>query len=174
MKTVLSTILLILLVSSAQAATKGRIMTNGKVSMYKDGKVVNSFTEQGPIDENALIACDGTCLVKVKGLSVIAEDKTRFAIREVDNSINLYLEVGIINFAVSDVTKHFSFYTPEGLYVKSEGFITPASTDKSVKGFMRITDKGTELGMDKGSMVVNTKEGTQTIGSGKAIPLAEL
>lgn len=174
MKTLLTAFLILLLVSLAHAATKGRIMTNGKVSLYKNGKVINSFTQQGPVDDNSLIACDGNCLVKIKGVSLIALDQTRFAIKEVENSVNLYIETGKINFAVSDVSKQFSFYTPDGYLVKTEGFITSASTDNSVKGFMQVTDKGTEIGMDTGTMILDTDEGTKTVGPGQAIILAQL
>ncbi len=173
MKTLLTAFIMLLLVSFAHADTKGRIMTNGKVSMYKNGKVVNSFTKQGPIDENAIIACDGNCLVKIKGLSLIAKDKTKFAIKELPGSISLYVETGTLNFAASDTSKQFSFYTPDGL-VQSQGFITPASTDKSVKGFVESNNKGSKIGMDKGSMMVLTANGTQTIGEGQTLLLAQV
>lgn len=174
MKTLLTAFLILLLVSIAHAATKGRIMTNGTVSLYKNGKVINSFTEQGPLDDSSLIACDGNCLVKIKGVSLIALDQTRFAIKEVENSVNLYIETGKINFAVSDVSKQFSFYTPDGYLVKTEGFITSASTDNSVKGFMQVTDMGTEIGMETGTMILETDEGTKSVGPGQAIVLAQL
>lgn len=174
MKTLLTALLMLLLAGNAYAATKGRILTNGKVSLYENGKIINSFTSQGPINENSLIACDGTCLVKIKGVSLVANDQTRFAIKESDNSVNLYIETGKVNFAVSDVSKQFSFYTPDGYLVKTEGFIAPVSTDGSVKGFMRITDGSTEIGMDSGTMVLQTNEGTKTVASGQVITLAQL
>lgn len=163
---------LVLTATFSHAATKGRIMTDGKVSLYKNGKVVTSFTKEGPVDDSALIACEGKCLVKVKGLSLIADDQTRFAVKEIGNSVNLYVENGIVNFAVSDVSRQFAFFTPDGNYVQSEGFITPASTNKSTKGYMRTTDKGTEIGMTDGTMIVQSNKGTETIGPGKAILLA--
>ena len=156
----------------AGAATKGRILTNGKVTLHKNGQVVRSFTEQGPIDENALIACEGTCMVKMKGLSLIAAGKTMFAVKELKQEVNLYIVQGKINFAVSDIAKQFSFYTPDGYFVKTVGFLAPASSDSSVKGFINVTDKVTEIGMDSGTMLVQTKNGSQTINPGQSIQLA--
>ena len=174
MRTFLSILLVLIFASFTHAATKGRIMSNGKVSMYENGKVINSFTGQGPINENALIACDGNCLVKIKSVSLIADDKTKFGIKEIGNAVKLYVETGKINFAVSDVSRQFSFYTPQGYFVTTEGFITPASTKNSVKGFMQVTDKGTEIGMDSGSMILQTDEGMKTIAPGQPIILAQL
>ncbi|HER63514.1 MAG TPA: hypothetical protein ENO11_06020 [Desulfobacteraceae bacterium] len=172
MKALLTAFLVIFILSNAHASTKGRIMTDGKVSMYKNGKVVNSFTNQGPVDENSLISCDGSCLVKIKGISLIVTDQSRFAIKDFDNSTSLYVEEGKIHFAVSDVSKQFSFYTPDGYFVKTEGFITPASTDNSVKGFMQVTDTGTKIGMDQGTMIIRTDKGTESVEAGQAIVLA--
>jgi len=154
------------------AATKGRILANGTVSLHKNGKVVRSFTEQGPIDENALIACEGTCMVKMKGLSLIAVDNTMFAVKELNQAVNLYVLRGRINFAVSDVSKEFSFYTPGGYFVKTEGFLAPASTDSSVKGYIDVSEKIAEIGMDSGTMLVQTNNGPQTIPPGQSIQLA--
>ena len=150
-------------VAAACAATKGRILANGTVSIHKNGKVVRSFTEQGPIDENALIACEGTCMVKMKGLSLIAVDNTMFAVKELNQAINLYVLRGRINFAVSDVSKEFSFYTPGGYFVKTEGFLAPASSNSAVKGYIDVSEKIAEIGMDSGTMLVQTNSGSQTI-----------
>ncbi|MCL7488979.1 MAG: hypothetical protein M8357_12495 [Desulfobulbaceae bacterium] len=174
MKALLTTLLLIFVMGNVHAATKGRIMTDGKVSMYQNGKMVNSFTNQGPIDENSLIACDGNCLVKIKGISLMANDQSRFAVKELAGSTNLYLENGKISFAISDTSKQFSFFTADGYYITSEGFISPASTNNSVKGYMQATDRGTEIGMDQGTMVIQTDEGIREVKSGQAILLAQL
>ncbi len=172
MKTILTAILVLMLAGPVYSATKGRIMTNGKVSFHKNGKVVNSFSEQGPIDENSLVACDGTCLVKMTGVSLVAVDKTMFAVRESGDAVNLYVEKGKVDFAVADIGKEFAFYTSNGYLVRTEGFIAPVSTENNVKGFMRVTDQGTEIGMEKGTMIVQTDEGTKSVGPGQAILLA--
>ena len=157
---------------SANAATKGRIMTNGKVTMYKNGQAVTSYSKQGPIDENALMACDGTCMVKLKGVSLIGIDQTRFAVKESADTLDLFVDQGKINFAVSDISQQFAFYAPNGYFVKTEGFIAPASTEKSVKGFMQVNEKTTVIGMESGTMVVMTDKGSQTINPGQSIVLA--
>lgn len=172
MKTLVTAILITLMATPLYAATKGRIMTNGIVSMYKNGKIIRSFKEEGPIDENALIACKGTCLIKLKGVSLVAVDRTRFAVQDSDGILHLYLESGQINFAIADINRQFAFYTSNGYFVKSEGFIAPAAYDNAVKGYIRTTDRHTEIGMDKGAMIAQTDQGTQTIDSGQAILLA--
>ncbi|GAB4342217.1 MAG: hypothetical protein Kow0089_17150 [Desulfobulbaceae bacterium] len=172
MKNLSALLLILLLAGTSHAATKGRILSNGRVLLQKDGRTVSSFTRQGPIDENALIACDGTCLVKMRGVSLVATDKTMFAVREKDGAINLYLEAGRVDFTLADPARRFAFYNKNGYFVSSEGFLASASTDSSVKGFIRETGRGTEVGMEEGTMIVRTDEGAQKIGPGQAVILA--
>lgn len=162
----------LVLVASSFAATKGRIMTNGKVTMYQNGRAVASYTDQGPLDENSLIGCNGSCMVKMQGIAMNAADQTTFAVKEQGSAVNLYVEKGQIYFVMSDLSHQFNFYTPDGYFVKTEGFIAPASAENSVKGFVRVTDKATEIGMNTGVMIVTTDEGTQTIEPGQSIVLA--
>ena len=168
----LASAIVIFLTFPAIAATKGRILANGTASLHKNGKIVRTFTGQGPVDENALIACEGTCMVKMKGISLFAADKTMFAVRELNREINLYIVRGKINFAVSDISKQFTFYTPDGYFIKTEGFLAPASTNNAVKGFINVNSKATEIGMDAGTMLVQTNNGSEQIKAGQSIQLA--
>lgn len=171
--TVLCTLLLIATAGVSLGDTKGRILTSGKVTMYKNGKAVNSFIKQGPIDDGALIACEGNCLVKVKGISLIAEDKSRFALKEAANSFKLYVETGKVHFAVSDLTKEFSFYSPNNYYVQSKGFITSAGTSSSAKGFMQVSESEAKIAMEEGTMIIDADSASdKTIGPGQSILLA--
>ena len=170
-KLLVAALAIMMMSCGANAATQGRIIPNGSVSLEKNGTVSN-YTEQTAVDEDALIACNGNCMVKLQGLSIVAADKTRFAVREINDSIHLYVETGHINFVVTDTSKPFSFYTPDGQYIKSEGYITPASTDKAVKGYFNISDKIHEIGMEQGSMIVLTENGHQTIKPGESMQLA--
>jgi hypothetical protein len=165
-------IMLFATITSVHATTKGRIMTNGKVTLIKNGQTVSTYTEQGPLDENALISCDGTCMVKLQGISLSAVDQTKFALKDSADSINLFVDSGKIYFVVTDITQHFAFYSPNSYYVRTEGFIAPASTDSAVKGFIVVKDKTTEIGMDTGSMIIQTSDGTQTVNPGQTIVLA--
>lgn len=164
-------ILLLASLTTVHATTKGRIMTNGKVTLIKNGQAVSTYTEQGPVDENALISCEGTCMVKMQSISLSAVDQTKFAIKESAESLNLFVDTGKIYFVVTDVTQRFAFYSPNSYHVRTEGFIAPASTDNAVKGFIEVKDKTTEIGMDTGSMIVQTSEGTQTVNPGQTIVL---
>jgi hypothetical protein len=158
--------------SSGFAATKGRIIPDGSVSLQKNGTVAK-FSEQTVLDENALIACDGNCMVKLQGISLVALDQSKFAVKESSDLLNLYVEQGRVNFVVSDTNQTFAFYTPDHRFVKTEGFIAPASTDQSVKGYINTSDKAVEIGMERGSMIVQTDNGSQTINAGQSILLAQ-
>lgn len=157
---------------TAQAATKGRIMTNGKVTLYKNGQAATTYTDQGALDEDALISCDGTCMVKMQGISLSAIDRTKFALKESADFLNLFVGSGKVYFLVTDLTRQFVFYSPTGHHIKTEGFIAPANVDSAIKGFIEVKDKSTEIGMETGSMVVQTVEGVQTVKPGQNIVLA--
>ena len=163
---------LLIFYSNGIAGTKGRIIPDGTVSLQKNGTVAK-FNEQTVLDENALIACDGNCMVKLQGVSLVALNQSKFAVKESSELLNLYVEKGRVNFVVSDASQMFAFYTPDHRFVKTEGFIAPASTDNSVKGFINTTDKAVEIGMERGSMIVQTDEGSQTVNAGQSILLAQ-
>ena len=165
-------ILLLFAVVTGHAATKGRVMANGKVTLFKNGKPLTTYTEQGPVDENALIACDGSCMVKMQGITLSAVDKTRFAVKESGGALNLFVETGKLNFIVTDMSQQFAFYSPNSYYVKTEGFVAPAATNSAAKGFIQVNDKTTEIGMDTGSMMVQTADGAKTVKPGQSIVLA--
>jgi hypothetical protein len=147
-------------------------MTNGSITLYKNGHAVSTYNDQGPLDENSLIVCNGTCLVKMQGIAMSAVDQTKFAVRERNKSVSLYVEQGKVYFVISDLAHQFAFYTPNGYYLRTEGFIAPAATGNSVKGFIQVTDKATEIGMESGTMIVMSDEGTQAINPGQSIVLA--
>lgn len=159
-------------VTTAGAATEGRIIPTGRVSLEKNGSVIANLTSQAPIDENALIICHGTCMVKLRGVSLVAKDKTEFAVKQIGDIMNIYVKQGKINFIITDTSRQFAFYVPDGRYIRTDGFVVPASTDNAVKGYIDVTGKATSIGMDKGGMVVQTTNGRQMISQGHAIQLA--
>jgi len=162
----------VLVATAAGAATKGRIIPEGSVSLLKNG-VVTKFTEQTALDENALLACEGACLVKMQGISLVAADEARFAVKESDGMINLYVGQGRVAFVLADPGQTFAFYIPDGRHLKTEGFLVPASTDQSVKGFFDVTEAAVEIGMERGSMIVSTENGRETVQAGQSIKLAQ-
>jgi len=171
-KLLLIAVVLMVTVSAAEADTKGRIIPDGRVSLLQDGRVVASFTEQAPIDDKTLISCDGACMVKMRGFSLIAADQSVFGVKEMNGPTALYVDKGMVHFIVADTTRQLAFFTPDGHFIKTEGFLVPASTESSVRGFVNMTDKGTEIGMENGSMIVQTANGLQTIKPGNTILLA--
>ncbi len=159
-------------VGMANAAGNGRIIPEGSVTFMKNGEPVAKYNGQAPLDESAMITCDGKCLVKLTGISLVATDKAVFAVRQNDGVVGLYLKSGQVDFSVLDVTSQMAFYTPDGRYVMSEGFIAPASSTSSVEGYMGVDDTAAEIGVRQGSMVLATAEGFQTIDPGYAYKVA--
>jgi hypothetical protein len=152
--------------TTAGAATKGRIIPTDTVTFHKDGQVIAKFTEQAPINDSAMITCNKACSVRLDGMSLNVSGETTFAVRQDGESLNLYVKEGLAIFSVSNVTQQVSFYTPDGRYVKTEGFIAPASTTSAVKGYMNVTDTQAQIGIEQGGMILATADGVQTIDPG--------
>lgn len=152
--------------TTAGAATKGRIIPTDTVTFHKDGQVIAKFTDQAPINDSALITCNKACSVRLDGMSLNVADETTFAVKQDGESMNLYVKEGLATFSVSNVTKQVSFYTPDGRYVKTEGFIAPASTESAVKGYMNVSSSQAQIGVNKGGMILATADGIQTIDPG--------
>lgn len=152
--------------STAGAATKGRVIPTDTVTFHKDGKVIAKFTDQAPINDSALMTCNEACSVRLDGMSLNVSGETTFAVRQDGESLNLYVKEGLATFSVSNVTQQVSFYTPDGRYVKTEGFIAPASATTAVKGYMNVTDTQAQIGVKQGGMILATADGVQTIDSG--------
>lgn len=163
---------MLLMVPGVLAGTKGRIIPDKSVSLEKNG-TVSKFNEQTVIDENALMACDGNCMVKLRGVSLVAVNQSKFAVKENSEMLNLYVEQGRVSFVLADTAQTFAFYTPDHHHIITEGFIAPASANPSIEGFMNVTDKAVEIGMERGSMIVQTAEGSQTINAGQSMMLAQ-
>ncbi|MDD3620575.1 MAG: hypothetical protein RBR09_12475 [Desulfobulbaceae bacterium] len=162
----------VLAATAAGAATKGRIIPDGSVALLKNG-AVTKFTEQTVLDENALMACEGACMVKMQGISLVAMGGTRFAVKESDGMVNLYVGQGRVAFVLADPGQTFAFYIPDGRHLQTEGFLVPASNDRSVKGFFDVTETAAEIGMERGSMIVSTENGRETVQAGQSIKLAQ-
>ncbi len=152
--------------TTAGAATKGRIIPTDTVIFHKDGKVISKFTDQAPINDSVLITCNKACSVRLDGMSLNVAGETTFAIRQDGESMNLYVKEGLATFSVSNVTQQVAFYTPDGRYVKTEGFIAPASTENAVKGYMNVSSTQAQIGINQGGMILETADGIQTIDPG--------
>ncbi len=153
-------------ITTAAATTKGRIIPTDKVSFHKDGRIIAEFTSQTPINDSALITCNKVCSVRLNNMSLNVADNTTFAVRDNGEVINLYVKEGLITFSVNNVTQQLSFYTPDGRYVKTEGFIAPTSADKSIKGYINVVNSQAQIGVNQGGMILATADGIQTVDQG--------
>ena len=83
---------------------------------------------------------------------------------------NSYYKRGRKQF--EEIWKLMNELEENGYFVESDGFIAPAATGSSVKGYMEVTDKHSEIGMDSGTMLVQTDKGQQTVQPGQSIRVA--
>lgn len=112
-------------------------------------------------------------MVKMQGISLRVNDQTMFAVKDSGDTVNLYLEKGKIHFIVTDIAHRFAFYTPDGYVVRTDGFIVPAAAAQNpVKGFIQVAAGATEIGMESGTMVVLTDDGTTAVSPGQSIVLS--
>ena len=72
-KAVLATAFGLMLSVSTMAtlATAGSV-GHGDFGVYKGGQLADKLSGQNPIDEGALLVCDGKCMIKSEGVSLVA------------------------------------------------------------------------------------------------------
>ncbi len=153
------------------AAAPGGSIAQGNISVYDGGRIVSKLRGKNPVQEGSLLVCDGKCLVRSNGISIMAEDQSAFAVKNEADRFDLLVRKGHVEFTVTDNTRKMAFFTPDGAYSEAEMMFN-ASTDSVVRGYMDVSDKGTELGVREGKMVFHTANGVKTIGANNKILLA--
>ena len=58
-------------------AFAGGSIGHGNISVFKDNALIGKLSGQNPIEDGALLVCDGKCMLKSEGISVIAADKSQ-------------------------------------------------------------------------------------------------
>jgi len=63
------------------AASSGAI-AQGNISVYKGGQLADKFTGQNSVEDESLLVCDGKCMIKSPGVSLVGSDGARLAIKK--------------------------------------------------------------------------------------------
>lgn len=150
----------------------GGSIGHGNLSVYKDGALVSKLTGQNPIEDGSLLVCDGKCMIKSEGISLIADDDANVAVANEENTFKLYVKEGKVDYVISSNVRTISFYTPQGTYTVAE-VIFNAGNKSVVKGTVEVDGTGkTEITVTEGRMVFATAEGMKTVDANNKIVLA--
>ena len=169
----LGCLLAVLLVGfiSVSFAAPGGTVSQGNVSVFKDGKLNKKLSGTSPVEEGTMLVCEGKCMIKSHGVSFLAEDKAELAVTDQDQILNLFVRRGHVEFIISAGSKKLAFHTPEGIYSVAD-VIFNASTDPVVRGYMQVDDTGTRVGVREGRMVFSTADGAKSVKANQHIILA--
>ncbi|NTV51315.1 MAG: hypothetical protein HGA69_00565 [Desulfobulbaceae bacterium] len=150
----------------------GGSIGHGNLSVYKNGQLVSKFTGQNPIEDGSLLVCDGKCMIKSEGISLVAGDKAKVAVTNEENTFKLYVKEGKVDYIINSNVRTISFYTPQGTYTVAE-VIFNAGSQSAVKGTVEVDNKGkTEITVTEGRMVFATADGMKTVDANNKIVLA--
>ena len=157
--------------NSLYASSQGHIISNGNFSLYKGGKLLKKVSGKSLINDDVFMLCDGKCLLKAKGISMAALDKTVLAVKEEADSFNILVNSGRMEFVLYENSKNIAFHTPDGSYSLAEPIFN-ASSGSTVRGFVIVDDRGTQVGIREGRMIFTTADGTKTVNANQGIILA--
>ncbi len=155
-------------------AFAGGSIGHGNISVFKDNTLVGKLSGQNPIEDGALLVCDGKCMLKSEGISVIAADKSQIAVKNETDTFRLYIKEGVADFVINSNARKIAFYTPQGSYTVAE-VVYNASNSPVVKGSVTVDSDGvTEISVTEGRMVFATAEGMKTVDANHKIVLAQV
>lgn len=150
----------------------GGSIGHGDISVYKNGVVVNKLSGQNPVEDSMLMVCDGKCMVKSDGISVLAADQAQIAISNETDTFNLYVKEGSVDYVINNNARKIAFYTPEGSYTVAE-VVFNADSGSVVKGTVAVASDGsTEISVTEGRMVFATADGMKAVDANNKIVLA--
>lgn len=156
----------------AGAASSARMIPAGAVTVLKDGKPVSRFRSEMPLSEGSLLITSGNCVVQSQALQLLAYDKALFGLKQGNSQTDLTVKMGRVDFALRQNVKSISFHTPAETIRAS---ITSGSlgADGLVRGSIVVSDKGTELSVQQGSLKVASSKGAHLAEPGKSLVLAQ-
>ncbi len=150
----------------------GGSIGHGNLSVYKEGQLVSKLSGQNPIEDGALLVCDGKCMIKSEGISLIAADNAEVAVTNEADTFKLYVKEGRVDYNITSNTRTIAFYTPQGTYTVAE-VVFNAAGQSAVKGYVEVDATGkTEITVTEGRMVFATAEGMKTVDANNRIVLA--
>ena len=147
-------------------------VSHGDISVFKGGQLADKLSGQNPVEEGSLMVCDGKCMIKSEGVSLVATDQAKFAIQNEDSVFNLYVRSGEVNYVINDNTRKIAFHTPGGTYSVAE-VVFNASSSPVVRGSVVVTEAGeTEITVTEGRLVFATADGMKAVDANHKIVLA--
>ena len=60
-------------------AAQGGSIGQGDFSVMKGDQVVEQLKGQNPVQDSSMLVCDGKCMIKSEGISLVAADQAKFA-----------------------------------------------------------------------------------------------
>lgn len=146
---------------------------HGDISIYENGSVISKLSGQNPVEDSTMMVCDGKCLVKSEGISLIANDKSQMAVSNETDIFNLYVKKGLVNYVINNNSRKIAFYTPEGSYTVAE-VVFNADSGSVVKGNVAVASDGsTEISVTDGRMIFATADGMKAIDANNKLVLAQ-
>ena len=111
-------------------------------------------------------------MIKSEGISLVAADKAKLAVRNQAKSFDLFLREGSVNYTITSKTRQIAFHTPQGTYTSAE-VIFNAASNPVVRGYAKVNaDGSTEIGIQEGRLLFATAEGMKTVDANQKIVLA--
>jgi hypothetical protein len=151
-----------------------RIYPSNQVTLWRGDQKIGVYTQEAPLPEGAIISTDGRCAIKLDDLYLVAEDQSVFSINTTGRQMNVFVKQGVVYFKTSAMNHALAFVTPNGLINVQQIRLKAAFGGASLKGYLAVTEKQSELGVaEGGAMDVVTDDGLMTIEAGKKIILAQ-
>jgi mannose-6-phosphate isomerase-like protein (cupin superfamily) len=154
------------------AGPGARVIPTGKVSLLSEGREVNQFQSEMPLPEGSLMLCNGSCLVQMPGIQLVAQDKAVFALTEDKDRWDLSVKSGQVHFAMRADAKPVSFHTPHDSLQTAQAII-PAGSGGVVRGSISVTQAESVLAIEEGTLQVMSADGTMLVQPGQTIRLAQ-
>lgn len=153
---------------------ESRLIPENKVVIYQDGSKIGEFTREAPCPKDLFLSCEGKCGIKLKNISLVAEDKSVFAIAATAESQYLKVKKGTLYFGLSEMPKELVFVMPKGT-ISADRMLLNASTDnRMIEGYVKVTDDSSEVGVIKGGYLhLLTQKGDKLIRPGNRLILAQ-
>lgn len=165
---------MLLAFSFSTSAFAAGSVAHGDLSVFKSGQLADKLSGQNPVEDGSLMVCDGKCMIKSEGISLVAADQAKFAIQNEDSIFNLYVRGGQLNYVVNDNSRKIAFHTPGGSYSVAE-VVFNAGSSPVVRGSVQVTDTGeTEIAVTEGRLVFATADGMKTVDANHKIVLAAM
>jgi len=168
-------ILIFMSTGFSEGLSGGRIIPNGKVTLFHGNQKVGEFRSEAPLPEDTLLAVQGDCGVKLRHLFLFAKDNSLFSVTTDANSRTLTVQKGTVYFALSSIPYTLIFKTPNGLLSTSDIILKTSSTVALLKGYVHVEEGITRVGvLEGGSMMVAPDDGKpMMVAAGREIRLAQ-